>query len=41
MFTPFGTKGVDAKRRGDALMLAKSHPPQSPFASEGGGHELE
>ncbi len=37
MFTIFRRKGVDAKHRGDVLPDAKSHPPQSPFASEGGG----
>ena len=41
MNTPFGTKGVAALRRGDVLSDTKSHPPQSPFASEGGGLDWE
>jgi hypothetical protein len=44
--TPFGTKGrsecerarsATAQRRGDAVEMNKSHPPQSPFLRKGEG----
>ena len=38
--TPFGTKGVDAKHRGDATIDSKSHPPRSPFLRKGEGKPI-
>ena len=42
MITPFGTKGVGAQRRGDAILQerSKSHPPQSPFLRKGEANDL-